>query len=60
MEGNAHGAEEESCILVGSGGSVEDDIATGDHFGGVPIFIISHLTLTHRDRGGGNDGTYMS
>ena len=53
MEGNTHGAEEESCILVGSGGGVEDDIATGDHFGGVPIFIISHLTLTHRDRGGG-------
>lgn len=36
IERNAHGAEQESGILVGPGAGVESDMATGDHLGRVP------------------------
>jgi hypothetical protein len=36
VEGNTHSAQEETGILVGSGTSVESDVTTGDHLGGVP------------------------
>jgi hypothetical protein len=41
VEGNTHGAQEETGILVGSGTSVESDVATGDHLGRVPARQIS-------------------
>lgn len=37
VEGNAHSAQKESSILVGSGGCVDGDVATGNHLGRVPI-----------------------
>lgn len=36
IERNAHGAEQESGILVSPGAGVESDMATGDHLGRVP------------------------
>jgi hypothetical protein len=41
VEWNTHGAQEETGILVGSGTSVESDVATGDHLGRVPVRQIS-------------------
>lgn len=37
VEGNTHGAEQETGVLVGVGAGVDGDVATGDHFGRVPI-----------------------
>ena len=37
VEGNTHGAEQKTGVLVGVGAGVDGDVATGDHFRGVPI-----------------------
>lgn len=37
VERNTHGTQQKSCILVGLGGSVESDVATGDHLRRIPM-----------------------
>lgn len=52
MERNAHGAEQESGILVGPGAGVEGDMATGDHLGRVPrVKHVRPVTIYSRMRG---------
>jgi len=37
VEWNSHGAEEKSSVLIRLGSSVEGNMATRDHLGGVPV-----------------------
>lgn len=36
IEGNTHGAEEKTGVLVGSGSCMDRDVSTGDHLWWVP------------------------
>lgn len=36
VERNTQGTQEKSCVLVGLGSSVESDVATRNHLGGIP------------------------
>ena len=45
VERNTHGAEQKTGVLVGVGAGVDGDVATGDHFGGVPVLFRLDLLI---------------
>lgn len=61
IEGNTHGAEEKTGVLVGSGSCMDRDVSTGDHLWWVPIRIKKYVSLSVTGNRLKDDiSTYMS